>query len=154
MNGARAPHAARVFVISDQSCTEPNSSAACLARWARSLGVMGAPAAAAVARIKPAASGARSPVFFWSSSSELMASSAELELSLESSRSILVVSESQRLPHSVLHSCMPTGDARLPRYTRGRAAATFLRAAERAALRGHGGASSFSEATAAGSIAN
>mmetsp|Transcript_24906 Transcript_24906/g.64658 ORF Transcript_24906/g.64658 Transcript_24906/m.64658 type:complete len:359 (+) Transcript_24906:477-1553(+) len=89
VNGCKAPHAVKVRVTSPQSSTEPKRSAACLARWARSLGVMGAPAAFAVARIKPAASGARSPVVFWSSSSELMASSAELELSLESSRSIL-----------------------------------------------------------------
>mmetsp|Transcript_8514 Transcript_8514/g.24170 ORF Transcript_8514/g.24170 Transcript_8514/m.24170 type:complete len:97 (+) Transcript_8514:1207-1497(+) len=58
---------------------------------------MGAPAALAVASIKPAASGARSPVVFWSSSSELMASSAELELSLESSRSISAAAFPQRL---------------------------------------------------------
>ena len=87
MNGARAPQAASVFVRSLQSSTNPKSSAACLARWAKSLGVMGAPAALAVARIKPAASGARST--FCSSSSELMASSALLELSLESPISLM-----------------------------------------------------------------
>ena len=88
MNGCKAPHAVKVRVTSPQSSTEPKRSAACLARWAKSLGVMGAPAACAVAIIKPAASGARSPVVFWSSSSELIASSALLELSLESSLSI------------------------------------------------------------------
>ena len=112
MKGARAPQAASVFVISDQSCTEPNSSAACLARWARSLGVSGAPAAAAVASIKPAASGARSPVVFWSSSSELIASSALLELSLESSRSISAAAFPQRL----------LGEAALPGLSAGAAA--------------------------------
>ena len=131
MNGCKAPQAVKVRVTSPQSSTEPKRSAACFARWAKSLGVMGAPAACAVARIKPAASGARSPVVFCSSSSELIASSTELELSLESSLSMVWRNTRGRRCGDVPESCWA-----------------------RAALRGQRGASSFSEATAAGSIAN
>ena len=144
MNGCKAPHAVKVRVTSPQSSTEPKRSAACLARWAKSLGVMGAPAAAAVASIKPAASGARSPVVFCSSSSDEIASSALLELSLESSRSISAAAFPQRL----------LGEAALPPL-RGRRCDAFRRGCERERLSGgHGGASYVGEATGAGSIVN